>query len=222
VVNTAKVKNHQALTLGIGRNGKSLMNAQKSEKIRMKLQESSVGIAGIGGLGSNVAVSLARAGIGRLVIVDFDSVEESNLNRQYYFHDQIGMVKVEALKNIIHRIDESVKVDIFNYKLTKNTMDKPFHNVDVIVEALDNADIKTMFIEEVMQKLPNVSIVGCSGVAGYGHSDRIITKKLGKLYMVYDEKAKDCNDDVLMAPRVILMANWQANIVLEIILGEDK
>ena len=198
------------------------MNTQKFEKIKMKLQKSSVGIAGIGGLGSNVAVSLARAGIGRFVIVDFDSVEESNLNRQYYFHDQIGMVKVEALKNIIHRIDESVKVDIFNYKLTKNTMDKPFHNVDVVVEALDNADIKTMFIEEVMQKLPNVPVVGCSGVAGYGHSDRIITKKLGKLYMVYDEKAKDCNDDVLMAPRVILMANWQANIVLEIILGEDK
>jgi len=217
-----KVKNHLVLTLNIGRNGKSVMNTQKSEKIRMKLQKSSVGIAGAGGLGSNIAVSLARAGIGRLVIVDFDIVEESNLNRQYYFRDQIGMVKVEALKEIIHRIDESVNVDIFNYRLTKNTMDKSFHNVEVIVEALDNADIKTIFIEEVMQKFPNVPIVGCSGVAGYGHSDRIITKKLGKLYMVYDEKAKDCNDDVLMAPRVILMANWQANIVLEILLGEDK
>jgi len=198
------------------------MNTQKSEHIRMKLQKSSVGIAGAGGLGSNIAVSLARAGIGRLVIVDFDTVEESNLNRQYYFRDQIGMVKVEALKEIIHRIDDSVKVDIFNYRLTKNTMDKSFHNVDVIVEALDDADIKTIFIEEVMQKFPNVPIVGCSGVAGYGHSDRIITKKIGNLYMVYDEKAKDSNDDVLMAPRVILMANWQANIVLEIILGEDK
>jgi len=198
------------------------MNTQKSNKIKMKLQKSSVGIAGAGGLGSNVAVSLARAGIGRLVIVDFDNVEESNLTRQYYFRDQIGMVKVEALKQTIHRIDESVKVDIFNHTLTKNTMDKPFHNVDVIVEALDSADIKTMFIEEVMQKLPNVPVIGCSGVAGYGHSYRITTKKLGKLYMVYDEKAKDCNDDVLMAPRIILMANWQANIVLEIILGEDK
>jgi len=198
------------------------MNTHKSNKIKMKLQKSSVGIAGAGGLGSNVAVSLARAGFGSLVIVDFDSVEENNLTRQYYFCDQIGMIKVEALKQTIHRIDKSVNVDIFNYKLTKNTMDEPFHNVDVIVEALDNADIKTMFIEEVMQKLPNVPVVGCSGVAGYGHSDRIITKKLGELYMVYDEKAKDCNDDMLIAPRVILMANWQANIVLEIILGEDK
>lgn len=198
------------------------MNVEKAEKIRMKLQDSSVGIAGTGGLGSNVAVSLARAGIGRLVIVDFDSVEESNLNRQYYFRDQIDMVKVEALKENIYRIDESVKVEIFNHRLTKDTMDRPFHDVGVIVEALDKAEIKTTFIEEVMQKLPSIPVVGCSGVAGYGHSDRISTKKLGNLYMVYDEKAKDSDEDVLMSPRVILMANWQANIVLDILLGEDK
>ncbi len=198
------------------------MDTLKSEKIRMKLQKSSVGIAGAGGLGSNVAVSLARAGISRLVIVDFDSVEDSNLNRQYYFRDQIDMIKVEALKETIFRIDESIKVEVFNHRLTKDTMYRPFHNVDVIVEALDSADIKTLFIEEVMKKLPNIPVVGCSGVAGYGHSDRITTKKLGKLYMVYDEKAKDSSEDVLMAPRVILMANWQANIVLEILLGEDK
>ena len=93
----------------------------------MKLRDSSVGIAGAGGLGSNVAVSLARSGIGRLVIVDFDSVEECNLNRQYYFRDQIDMVKVEALKENINRIDESIKVEIFNHRLTKGTMDMPFH-----------------------------------------------------------------------------------------------
>ncbi len=198
------------------------MNIQKSEKIIKELQKSCVGIAGVGGLGSNVAVSLARAGIGRLILVDFDYVEESNLSRQYYFIDQIGMIKVNALKETILRINKSVKVDVFNYRLIKNTMDKPFHNADVIVEAFDSADNKTMFIEEIMQKLPNIPVVGCSGVAGYGHTDRIITKKLGNLYMVYDEKAKDCTDDVLLAPRVILMANWQANIVLEILLGEDK
>jgi len=198
------------------------MNVEKAEKIRLKLQNSSVGIAGAGGLGSNIAVSLARAGIGRLVVVDFDSVEESNLNRQYYFRDQIDMVKVEALRENINRIDESIKVEIFNHRLTKDTMDRPFHDVDVIVEALDNADTKTTFIEEIMQKLPNTPVVGCSGVAGYGKSDRIKTKRLGNLYMVYDKYAKDDDKDVLVAPRVILMANWQANIVLEIILGEDK
>jgi sulfur carrier protein ThiS adenylyltransferase len=198
------------------------MNTEKFEKIRMNLQKASVGIAGAGGLGSNIAVSLARAGIGRLVIVDFDKVEESNLNRQYYFLNQIGMDKVEALKKTLFSINKSLKVEVLNYRLMKNTMDKPFHNVDVVVEALDKAETKTMFIEEIMQKLPEIPIVGCSGVAGYGHSDRIITKKLGNLYLVYDEEAKNSDDDVLMAPRVILMANWQANLVLEILLGEDK
>lgn len=198
------------------------MNTEKFKKIRMNLKKSSVGIAGVGGLGSNIAVSLARAGIGRLVIVDFDKVEESNLNRQYYFFDQIGMYKVEALKKTLFRINKSLKVEVLNYRLMKNKMDKPFHNVDVVVEALDKAETKTMFIEEIMQKLPEIPIVGCSGVAGYGHSDRIITKKLRNLYLVYDEEARDSDVDVLMAPRVILMANWQANLVLEILLGEDK
>ena len=198
------------------------MNFEKAEMIRKKLQKSSVGIAGAGGLGSNVAVSLARVGIGKIVIVDFDRVEESNLNRQYYFRDQIDMIKVEALKENIHRINKSVKVETFNFKLKKNNMHEKFQNVDVVVEALDKAKIKTTFIEEIMQKLPKIPVVCCSGVSGYGHSDRIKTKKLGNLYIVYDEDAKDSNKDVLTAPRVILMANWQANIVLEILLGEDK
>jgi len=198
------------------------MNVEKAEKIRMKLQKSSVGIAGAGGLGSNVVISLARAGVGRLVIVDYDKVEESNLNRQYYFRDQIGMVKVEALKENIKKIDESIKVEIINNKLRPGFMHKPFNNVDVIVEALDEAEIKTSFIEDIMNNFPEKPLVACSGVSGYGNIERVNTKKLGNLYMVYDKDAKDSDKDVLMAPRVCLMANWQANIVLDIILGEDK
>jgi len=198
------------------------MATEKLERIKKKLSESSVGIAGAGGLGSNAAVSLARAGIGRLVIVDFDKVEESNLNRQYYFRDQLGKVKVEALKENINRIYPSVKIDIFNEKLTKDSMDKFFHDVDIIIEALDSAEMKTSFVEEIMHKLPDKPIIAASGVAGYGHSDRIVTKKLGNLYMVYDGKARSSEDDVLMAPRVVLMANWEANLVLELLLGDDK
>ena len=198
------------------------MNAEKSEKIRKKLKESSVGIAGAGGLGSNAAIALARAGVGRIVIVDFDRVEESNLNRQYYFRDQIGEVKAEALKENIRRINQWIKVDIVNQKLAKDSMYKPFTDVDVIIEALDKAETKASFIEEILVKLPDKPIVGASGVAGYGHSDRINTKKVGNLYMCYDEYAKDSDKDVLMAPKVCIMANWEANLVLEILLGEDK
>jgi sulfur carrier protein ThiS adenylyltransferase len=101
-------------------------------------------------------------------------------------------------------------------------MSDPFKDVDVVIEALDNAETKTGFIEEILLSLPGKPVVGASGVAGYGHSDRVNTKKMGNLYMVYDEHARSSDEDVLMAPRVTLIANWQANIVLEILLGEHK
>ena len=199
-----------------------MVKTMDKEKIKKKLKESSVGIAGAGGLGSNAAVSLARAGIGRLVIVDYDKVEKSNLNRQYYFLNQVGKVKVKALKDNIKKINPSVKVEVYNEKLTKGSMDRYFKDVDVIIEALDSAEMKTAFVEEILRRLPGKPVVAASGVAGYGHSDRITTKKLGNLYMVYDGNARSSEEDVLMAPRVCLMANWEANLVLEILLSEDK
>lgn len=198
------------------------MNKEKSEKIKKKLNESCVGIAGLGGLGSNAAVALARAGIGRLILVDFDFVEEGNLNRQYYFLDQIGKLKTTALKDNIKKINPEVKIDSYNEKLEKGSMEKRFKDCDVVIEALDSAETKTAFIEEVLTKLPNKPIVAASGVAGYGHSDRISTKRLGNLCMCYDEHARSSDEDILMAPRVAMMANWEANIAIEIILGEDK
>jgi sulfur carrier protein ThiS adenylyltransferase len=198
------------------------MNLEKSEKIRKKLKNSAVGIAGVGGLGSNAAVSLARAGIGRLVLVDYDRVDESNLTRQYFFRDQVGKVKVEALKDNILRINPWIKVEIFNQRLVKGSMDDPFHDVDVVVEALDKAETKAAFIEEIMLKLPDKPLVACSGVAGYGHIERIEVKHIGNLHMVQDEQARSSDDDILLAPRVCLMANWEANLVLDILLGEDK
>jgi sulfur carrier protein ThiS adenylyltransferase len=198
------------------------MNKLKSEKIKKKLRNSSVGVAGVGGLGSNAAIALARAGIGQLVIVDFDKVEESNLDRQYYFLDQVGKAKVDALKDNIKRINPDVSVVVLNLKLDKSSMEKPFKDVDVVIEALDNAETKTEFIEEIMLKLPNKPIVAASGVAGYGHCDRITTKRCGNLYLCCDEHAPSSDDDVLLAPRVALMANWEANLAIEIILGEDS
>jgi len=198
------------------------MNKEKSERIKKKLENSSVGIAGLGGLGSNASVALARAGIGRIVLIDFDVVEKKNLTRQYYFLDQIGKFKVDALKENIEKINPEVTIESLNLKLERGSMEKPFTDVDVVIEALDSAEIKAAFIEEILSKLPNKPIVAASGVAGYGHSDRVITQHLGNLYMCYDEYALSCDEDVLMAPRVALMANWEANLALEIILGEDK
>lgn len=198
------------------------MNRRKLDKIKKKLKQSSVGIAGVGGLGSNAAIALARAGIGRLILVDFDIVEKNNLDRQYYFLDQVRKQKVEALKENIKRINPLVNVEIYNLKLEKDLMEKPFKDVDVIIEALDSAEIKATFIEEILLKLPDKTIVAASGVAGYGHSERIKTQYYGNLYLCHDEHASSSDEDVLTAPRVALMANWEANLALEIILGEDK
>jgi sulfur carrier protein ThiS adenylyltransferase len=198
------------------------MNLKKAEAIKNKLKSSSIGIAGVGGLGSNAAVALARAGIGKLILVDFDKVEKSNLNRQYYFTDQIGKIKVDALKENISKINPEVKIVLHNIKLKKGSMYEPFKDVDVVIEALDKAETKAEFIEEILLKLPKTPLIAASGVAGYGHSDRIHTKKIGNLFMCNDEQALSSDDDVLMAPRVALMANWEANLALEIILGKDQ
>jgi sulfur carrier protein ThiS adenylyltransferase len=194
---------------------------EKIEKISKKLKKSSIGIAGLGGLGSNAAISLTRAGIGRLVLVDFDRVEKSNLSRQYYFLDQIGKLKVEALKDNIRKINPDIKLDIYNLKLEKGSMEKPFIDVDVVIEALDKAETKAIFIEEILLKLPDKPLIGASGVTGYGYSERINTKHFGKLHLCYDEKALSTDKDVLLAPRVGLIANWEANLAIEILL-EDK
>ena len=196
------------------------MKKNNFNKIKKVLANSSIGIAGLGGLGSNAAVSLARAGVGRLVLIDFDIIEEENLNRQYYFFDQIGKRKVEAIEDNIKRINPEIKLDLHNIKLEKGFMSKLFSDVDVIIEALDDAKIKTEFIEEILLNLPSKSIVAASGVTGYGNSERIKTRKLGNLYLCYDDKALSSEDDMLFAPRVCLIANWQANIAIEILLGE--
>lgn len=199
-----------------------MVDLRKRDEIRRKLRRVSVGVAGLGGLGSNAAVSLARAGVGRLVLVDFDKVEESNLDRQYYFRHQIGWFKVDALTENIRNINPTVEVDEFNMKLKKGSMEKPFKDVDVVIEALDDAETKAAFIDEMLSKLPGKPLVAASGVAGYGNSERIKTLRYGNLFLCYDEYAPSSEESVLLAPRVALMANWEANLVLEIVLGGEK
>jgi sulfur carrier protein ThiS adenylyltransferase len=188
-------------------------------EISKKLREASVGIAGAGGLGSNVAMALARAGVGHLLIVDFDKVEESNLNRQYYFRDQIGEFKVEAIRENIEKAVTTCHVELFNAKLKKGTMHEPFEEVDVVVEALDAASTKADFIKDILSNLPGKPLVGASGVAGYGGSERLKLERFGSLYLIQDHEARSSDDDVLLSPKVGLFAHYQSNMVLELLLG---
>ncbi|HID73836.1 MAG TPA: sulfur carrier protein ThiS adenylyltransferase ThiF, partial [Thermoplasmata archaeon] len=158
------------------------------------LRQASVGIAGAGGLGSHVAMALARAGVGRLVVVDYDLVEERNLSRQCYFIDQVGMPKVEALRRNVERAAPGVTVETHQTILTEGEMIGPFADVDMVVEALDDAATKARFIEEVMTGLPGTPIVAASGVGGWGGSERIRLRQTGSLHLVEDPQGRSCEE----------------------------
>jgi sulfur carrier protein ThiS adenylyltransferase len=190
------------------------------EEIKQKLRNYAVGIAGAGGLGSNCAVALARVGIGKLVIADFDIVTESNLNRQYFFRDQIGIKKVLALKENISRISTNVQVEIHDIKLNKQNIGSLFKDCNVIVEAFDLAEMKKMLIETCITQLPNIPVVIGSGMAGFGDSNSIKVRRNENIYICGDEKTEISDKHLPLAPRVGIVANMQANTVLEILLNK--
>jgi len=183
------------------------------------LKDKTVGIAGCGGLGSNCAVSLARVGIGKLIIADFDVVSESNLNRQYFFYDQIGELKTKALKFNLSRINPAVEVEAHNIKLTSDKIVQLFCYCDVIVEAFDLSIMKQMIIETVLSEMPDKYIVAGVGLAGWGNNNSISTKKFDKLYICGDFTTEVSESQQPLAPRVGIVANMQANQVLEILMS---
>jgi len=190
------------------------------EEIKAKLKNYTVGIAGAGGLGSNCAVALARVGIGKIIISDFDVVSESNLNRQYFFNFQIGNKKVVALKENIRRIDPEIKIEVHDIKLNESNIVSIYKNCDVLVEAFDLAEMKKMLIETCISDLPNTPIVIGLGMAGWGDNNSIQFRKSENIYICGDEKSEVSEQNPPLAPRVGMVANMQANTVLEILLNK--
>ena len=185
-----------------------------------KLKGICIGIAGCGGLGSNCAMALARAGVGTLVIVDFDTVTVENLNRQYYFRDQVGQKKVLALQENIKKVNPDIDVQAHDVRLGPDEVVDIFKNCQVIVEAFDRADMKLMIIETVSERFPDKFIIAASGLAGYGENNALRTRRLGSLFICGDETSEVSADLPPLAPRVAIVAAMQANQVLEIILDD--
>jgi sulfur carrier protein ThiS adenylyltransferase len=191
----------------------------KFTEIKSHLGKFRVGIAGAGGLGSNCAVALARSGVGTLVISDFDVIEERNLSRQYYFSDQIGMMKTAALKENIARINQQVKVISLQERLNESNVPNIFAGCNIIVEAFDRSDMKEMLIETVQVKMPGIPLVVGSGMAGWGVSEAIRCRKVDDtLFICGDESSEVSENMPPMAPRVGMVANMQANVVIEILM----
>jgi len=197
----------------------AMLIERHGESVHNKLKSAAIGIAGLGGLGSNVAISLARIGIGKLVIADFDIVEPSNLNRQQYFVEQLGTGKVAALTENLMRINPYIKIDGRQLKLTRDNITEIFAGCCIIAECFDKADQKQMIVETVLNKMNNVKMVAVSGLGGYGRSNEIKTRKISdRLMLVGDGQSGLESGFSLMAPRVAIAAGHQANAIVEMIL----
>jgi sulfur carrier protein ThiS adenylyltransferase len=189
--------------------------------IQEKLGKRSAGIAGAGGIGSNCAAALVRVGIGRLVICDYDRVEESNLNRQFYFRDQIGLPKVEALKINLLKINPSLKLEIHQLRLEPDNIEGIFRTVDILFEAFDQADQKAMIIESALVAWPERPLIIGSGMAGYGNSNSIRMRASGNLYICGDENTEIGPEMPPLAPRVGIVSNMMANVGIDLLLNRN-
>jgi len=198
----------------------SLMMARHTPGVQKKIKQGRIGIAGAGGLGSHVAIALVRIGIGQLDIADFDVVEPSNLNRQQYFIDQIGMPKVIALKENLRRINPASKINIFNQKVVPENIAEFFGDVDILVEAFDTAEQKALLTNHFLRNFPDKFLVAASGIAGHESSNTIRTTRVTeKFYLCGDGVSAAEPGRGLMAPRVGIAAHHQANTVLQLLLN---
>lgn len=188
--------------------------------ISKKLKKTRVCILGLGGLGSNIAVLLARSGIGYLKLVDFDIVEASNLNRQQYRISHIGIKKTEVMKSIIREINPFVEVDILDIKVDRENIYSIVGDIEIVVEAFDRAETKAMTLEELLTD-KNKIVVSASGMAGLGSANEIVTRKIkDNFYLIGDNYSDYEEYSGIMSTRVMLCAAHQANMVLRLILGE--
>jgi len=198
----------------------ALMAARHTPGVHERMRSARVGVAGLGGLGSVVATALARVGVGELVLVDFDVVEPSNLNRQHYRIEDIGRPKTEAMVGQLASVNPCVRVIAHRVVLDEKNLFEIFEGVDVLVECLDRPEAKVMLIQAAAECLPNAFVVGASGVAGYGESNLIQTRRLGnRVYMVGDLISAAEPGRGLMAPRVGIAAHHQANLVVSLLMG---
>lgn len=197
---------------------KAIMISRNSDNINKALNNAVIGIAGLGGLGSNVALFLARAGVKKLVIVDFDKVDISNLNRQQYNILDIGKPKSQALKEIIKNANPFVEVEDLNIEITKENINEIFKDCQIVAECFDNPKAKAMFANSILNK----TAVLASGMAGFGLSNDIKTQKLAKnFYICGDLKSEVSTTNSLFAPRVAICAAHQANLILELLFKEN-
>ncbi|MDO4174881.1 MAG: sulfur carrier protein ThiS adenylyltransferase ThiF [Eubacteriales bacterium] len=200
-----------------------MMAARHTPHVHTRVKQACVGIAGLGGLGSNIAAMLARTGVGHLILVDFDTVDPSNLNRQNYFISHLGMEKTAATAQLLHEINPFITVETHTVRVDASNAVALFGSCDVVCEAFDNPDCKAELVSTLLAQTEHIRIVAGSGMAGYGSSNEIVTKRrMSRLYVCGDETTAAANGVGLMAPRVSVCAGHQANMALRLLLDIEE
>ena len=197
------------------------LNDRHGIELQKKISSTTVAVCGLGGLGSNIATSLARAGIGKLILIDFDKVDITNLHRQQYKANQIGMCKTEALQNNLKEINPYLETKIHTICLDESNAKDVLADADIICEAFDNAEAKANIVNFVLSEMPDKYIVAASGMAGLDSANLIKTRKVSKRFYLCGDEVSDIKDGIgLVSTRVMLCAAHQAHAVLRIIAEE--
>ena len=197
------------------------LNERHGSGLQQKISSATVAVCGLGGLGSNIAIALARVGVGKLILIDFDRVDITNLHRQQYKANQIGLYKTEALAENLLEIAPYVKTQTVTEMITEDNFANLLKEADVICEAFDNAEAKAMLVNGILEQLPECYLVAASGMAGMGTPNTIQTRKIMKKFYLCGDEVSDVADTIgLVAPRVMLCAAHQAHTVLRILAGE--
>ncbi|MCI8500900.1 MAG: thiamine biosynthesis protein ThiF [Oscillospiraceae bacterium] len=199
------------------------LEERHGRELQRKFTSAVVAVCGLGGLGSNIAASLARAGIGRLILIDFDRVELSNLHRQQYKVSQIGRYKTEAMAENLKEIAPYTELGIHTARITESNAAELLKNADIICEAFDNAECKAMLVNLVLETMPEKYLVAASGMAGLGSANDIKTRRVAKRFYLCGDEVSSVGDGIgLVSPRVMLCAAHQAQMVLRILAGEPE
>ncbi len=197
------------------------LEMRQGEALQKKLSAATVAVCGLGGLGSHIAPALARAGVGRLILIDFDRVDLTNLHRQQYKPSQIGRYKTEALAENLREIAPYVELETHAERLTEENLVRLLSAAQVICEAFDDPAAKATLVNGAAEALPETYLVAASGMAGIGAPNQIRTKRLTpRIYLCGDGVSEVKTESSLLCPRVMLCAAHQALTVLRVIAGE--
>lgn len=197
------------------------LEQRHGKALQGKFSAATVAVCGLGGLGSNIAINLARVGIGKLILIDFDRVDISNLHRQQYKASQIDKYKAQALAENLLEIAPYLEVRAVTARITEENYMDLLYDADVICEAFDNAEAKAMLANAVLETMPYKYLVAASGMAGMGTPNTIRTRRITKYFYLCGDEISDVADTIgLVAPRVMLCAAHQAHTVLRILADE--